>query len=37
MIVFNAFIEKSVNRNGCTDWHRRNRGEAKGAMPAPNF
>jgi len=27
MIVINAFIKKSVNRNGCTAWHRRSQGE----------
>ena len=35
MIVVNAFMKKSVNRNGCTAWHRRSRG-SKRAM-APKF
>jgi len=34
MIVVNAFIKKSVYRNGCTaSWHRRSRGGTKGSMP----
>jgi len=26
MVVVNAFIKKSVNRNSCTAWHRRSQG-----------
>jgi len=26
MILVNAFIKKSVNRNGCAAWHRRSQG-----------
>ena len=36
MIVVNAFIKNSVNRNGFTDWHRRSQGEQKGHDP-PKF
>ena len=35
MIVVNTFIKKSVNRNGCTAWHRRSQG-SRGTMP-PTF
>jgi len=33
MIVVNAFINKSVNRNGCTAWHRPSQGGSKGPCP----
>ena len=33
MIVVNAFIKKCVNRNGCTDWHRRSQGMQRGHDP----
>ena len=33
MIVVNAFIKKCVNRNGCTDWHRRSQGMQRGHEP----
>jgi len=37
MIVVNAFIKKSINRNGCTAWNRRSQdGGPKGPCP-PNF
>jgi len=32
MIVVNAFIKKSVNRNGFTAWHRRSQAGDKGYM-----
>jgi len=37
MIVVNAFIKKNVNRNGCTAWHTRSQGRAKGAMFSPKI
>jgi len=37
MIVVNAFIKKSVNRNGCTAWHRRSQGGPKGPWPPQMF
>jgi len=33
MIVVNAFIKKSVNRSGCTAWHRRSQGGQKVHAP----
>jgi len=33
MIVVNAFIKKSVSRNGCTAWHRRSQGGQRGHVP----
>jgi len=33
MIVVNAFIKKSVNRNGCAAWHRRSQGGERGHAP----
>jgi len=37
MIVVNAFIKKSVNRNGCTAWHMRSQGGTKGAIAPKQF
>jgi len=36
MIVVNAFIKKSVDRNGCAAWHRRSRWVQRG-HDSPKF
>jgi len=37
MIVVNAFIKKSINRNGCTAWNRRSQDGGQRGHAPPKF